>query len=78
MARNCVVMLRRIRRKRGKRYVITRKGLRSRQYYCMQLDGYRWTITPANATVFCGREAVHREIESTWLQYESRYDITPL
>lgn len=78
MVRNRVTAFRRVRRRHAKRYVITRHSPRSQQYYCMQLDGYRWTTVKDRATVFRGRDAVNNEIESTWMQYESNYTIVSL
>jgi hypothetical protein len=76
--RNNLSALARVRRRHAKRYVITRTNNRCVQYYCMQLDGYRWTSVSDRATVFRGRDAVNNEIEATWMQYESPYQIVSL
>ena len=76
--RNNLATLRRIRRRHAKRYVIARNSPRSQQYYCMQLDGYRWTAVKERATIFRGRDAVNNEIDSSWMQYESNYTIVSL
>jgi hypothetical protein len=76
--RNNLSALARVRRRHAKRYVIARNSPRSQQYYCMQLDGYRWTTVKERATIFRGRDAVNNEIESTWMQYESNYTIVSI
>jgi hypothetical protein len=78
MVRNRVTAFHRMRKRHAKRYVIARNSPRSQQYYCMQLDGYRWTTVKERATIFRGRDAVNNEIESTWMQYESNYTIVAL
>ncbi len=68
--------LRRVVRRWKPKYIIKRKHSRHRQqYYKATLHGYKWVSNITDATVFKGMEQVYGELLSTWVDYESDYEI---
>ena len=61
-----------------KKYIIQKQHCLKEQYYKMSLHGYEWTKKKHLATVFYGEQHLHREIQSTTMQYENYYKIVRL
>lgn len=57
------------------RYIIKRRHSRRDEYYKATLHGYKWVSDRRKATVFKGLKQVYVELSSTWVEYESDYEI---
>ena len=67
--------VRRLAHRWRRRYIIKRKHSMKDEYYKATLHGYRWVSNRKQATVFRGIGQVYCELCSTWVEYESDYEI---
>jgi len=59
-------------------FVIKKRHSLRPAYYQATLWDYQWVSTLDKATVFRSKQAVNREVHSTWVQYEALYDIVSI
>ena len=59
-------------------FVIKKQHSLRPAYYQATLWDYQWVSTLDKATVFRSKQAVNREVHSTWVQYEALYDIVSI